>query len=586
MGADVVAWCQAARAETTAALGASFSQLRLDLVKCFERVPHDLLVTEAREVGYPLPLLRLALAAYKLPRAVAIGGVYSSLLVAERGITAGSGLATTELRVLLLRLLRRIAKKYPSVKLSAYVDDVSTEAVGTAASVKHLMVAVGNDLCSGLCDLRLQLSTTKCQVVASSAAIGADIATGLAAYGVRYVERAKSLGVGIAAGVRRNATVQKQRLRSFRARMARFGALLRSGLSAARIVRSGGSASFTYGDGITGVAPSTLRDRRRMVAAAVSTKTRGKDLNMVLILADDHEGQRLDPAFAAHALPLGQWAEAVWLQWVPLGLMQSGISRARAAVTAAMRPWSVVRGPAAAVIATAARIGWHVQDATTFVTDQGRVLNLTLDPPIVVKREVDDAVRRWRWRQVTAAAPHLAAHGDDTEGACIAPIRLLLRVASRTRAWTAGHQAALRSAVCNAQWPQARLHSAGLAADPFCKYCEAEGVAGEGQRDGDSAQQQQRQRPFQSLAAEPPRGTTIHRILQCGHTDRLCEAALPTGVAFRRCMLARARVALGLQRDGDLVTAAVDDVTPWRAPPTPPWQWRSPCTRWPASGFC
>jgi hypothetical protein len=52
-GATVAAWKQAARAELANILGASYAQVLLDLVKAFERIPHWVLVREARRLGYP-----------------------------------------------------------------------------------------------------------------------------------------------------------------------------------------------------------------------------------------------------------------------------------------------------------------------------------------------------------------------------------------------------------------------------------------------------------------------------------------------------------------------------------------------------
>ncbi len=153
-------------------------------------VDHAELVKEARQVGCPLHLLRLALAAYKLPRAVAVQETYSATLLAQRGITADSGLATTRLHVLLLRLLTRISERYPSLKLTAYVDDIAAEAVGTASSAASLLQRAGSDLCCGLRAFRLTLSPTKCQVIASAAPLARNVSAHLANFGFEYAERA------------------------------------------------------------------------------------------------------------------------------------------------------------------------------------------------------------------------------------------------------------------------------------------------------------------------------------------------------------------------------------------------------------
>ena len=62
----------------------------LDLVKAFERIPHWYLARQARKHGFSIVLLRLSIAAYRLARVVGVDGVFSIMMLATRGITAGS----------------------------------------------------------------------------------------------------------------------------------------------------------------------------------------------------------------------------------------------------------------------------------------------------------------------------------------------------------------------------------------------------------------------------------------------------------------------------------------------------------------
>ena len=149
-GAEVAAWKQAARAELAVEGGASYAQVLLDLVKAFERVPHDILLREARRLGYPLWLLRLSLATYKLSRVVRVGAVVSRLMWAIRGITAGSGLATTELRVLMIHVVDVTYAAHPTVTLSLYVDDLSAEATGPATHVTKTLAEFTLKVCDAL----------------------------------------------------------------------------------------------------------------------------------------------------------------------------------------------------------------------------------------------------------------------------------------------------------------------------------------------------------------------------------------------------------------------------------------------------
>ena len=65
-GADVAAWKQAARAEHAVKCNLVYGIVLLDLVKAFERIRHAYLLRAAIQHAYPLWLLRLSLATYRL----------------------------------------------------------------------------------------------------------------------------------------------------------------------------------------------------------------------------------------------------------------------------------------------------------------------------------------------------------------------------------------------------------------------------------------------------------------------------------------------------------------------------------------
>ena len=96
MGAQRAAWQAAFRAEAAAAGHGEYGQILFDLVKAFEKIPRQHLVTAAARHGYDLRILRLSLAAYRIPRTIDIDGVASRCITAVLGIIAGSGYATAE----------------------------------------------------------------------------------------------------------------------------------------------------------------------------------------------------------------------------------------------------------------------------------------------------------------------------------------------------------------------------------------------------------------------------------------------------------------------------------------------------------
>ncbi len=526
-GANVAAWKQAARAELAKAIpGVEYGQVLLDLVKAFDRVPHHILVREALRLGYSLWVLRLSLAAYRLSRVLRVDGAVSTVVVAVCGITAGSGLATTEMRILLMNIVDRACALYPAVTPTLFVDDLSAEGAGTQRYVLQHLIPFVLCVCDGMTDALLEVSQRKSVCTASSDALGDLLANGLRRYAVQYARRVKSLGVGLGAGIRRNAQVVSRRLRAFRQRVPRFRRLRAVGVSTARLLRTGGIAAMTYGQAVMGVATSTLLQQRRCAAAAAAPAngTCGQSLDLALIVADESATGKADPAFAAHVDPIGAWAQAVWEQWLPTRALMRVVKDAKRRLECAARPWSVVRGPGAAFVASAQRLGWTVHDARHVTTDRGRALDLAIDPPIVVARECEDAVRRWRWRVVEETVPSLASGGAGF-GADFSPVLKLLRPSSESTEWTAEYRGALRSAVLGRQWPQARCYAAGFTDHNRCCLCLSNVLSAHGVQSAADL-------PADVFAAVPF-GTLMHRVFSCpAHRDARTRYA-PDDVRFR-----------------------------------------------------
>ena len=65
-----------------------------------------------------------------------MGKFYSMIIVAVSGITAGSGLATTEMRLCMLRIVERPLKLHPLVVPTLFVDDLSAECTSPDKVIK------------------------------------------------------------------------------------------------------------------------------------------------------------------------------------------------------------------------------------------------------------------------------------------------------------------------------------------------------------------------------------------------------------------------------------------------------------------
>jgi hypothetical protein len=213
-GAQRASWQAAMRAEAANLSGKAYAQSLLDLVKAFDKVPHEPLVEAAKRLGFDLTILRLSLASYRLPRTICIDGLCSRLLVAGRGITAGSGFATFELGVLLHEVVVNLNRRWPPlVQMSLYVDDATLECAHKSPEVVESSIAQATK--QVIVDLQarlLEVSVKKSGVTASSLRIARRAA---ATAGTAAWSRTKMLGVATSAGRRRVMVVQKTRVLAF-----------------------------------------------------------------------------------------------------------------------------------------------------------------------------------------------------------------------------------------------------------------------------------------------------------------------------------------------------------------------------------
>ena len=508
-GAQRAAWEAALGAEHAHMTGLAFIQTLMDMVKAFGTVPHQQLIESASERGFPLWLLRLSLAIYRMPRVIMIERRCSRLIVASRGITAGSTFATTELIALLIGLVDLLNGRWGGiVRLKLYVDDLSM-AVAGARSRTTAIAAAATDMAVRFFEdkLFMKVSPTKTVVIGSRPCLAKRVARVVLRPRALAVKVGKLLGTAAAGGVRRATCIQRVRMAMFAKKAARIRALGRSaGVDARRLTSAIAAPTMMYGAACTGVADTVLDSMRSLAAHSAAAVGGGKNVDMVLLAADCDQGT-MDPCFAAHTLPIGHWAKAVWEKWAPASQLAELLElaqRRRALQPKAM--WSAATGPAAALLATLERLGWVARSATVMIDDQGRVHNLHLDPPAVIVEQVRASVRRWRLARVAHAClglvPDQADFGVGFEGPVgmypsgiamlprdaidlTGQLRKLLSTKSDGSTiglkdapsavmWMPAHRAALRSAATAGQWAQCRLKQAFQEVeDDRCQLCLA-----------------------------------------------------------------------------------------------------------------
>ena len=77
-----------------------------------------------------------------------------------------------------------------------------------------------------------------------------------------------------------------------------------------------------------------------------------------------------------------------------------------------------------------------MKDAVTIIIDDGKVLQLHLDPLAAIAIQVKLVAKRWRWRNLERTMPQLAKGGSGS-AASMAPVWKLLRSKQNDEEWNA-----------------------------------------------------------------------------------------------------------------------------------------------------
>ena len=160
----------------------------------------------------------------------------------------------------------------------------------------------------------------------------------------------------------------------------------------------------------------------------------------------------------------------MWEAWFSIDALQLALAQSKTKIASAKGSvWSVVAGPATALIATAERIGWKILSATMAKYDLQHQWNFAADSPAAIGNAVSQSVRRWRLNKILKLVPAAAPSPSDflSPGS---PMQLF-EFARTIKAMIAGRgpgkkaetewdptwAASLASAINGGQWPQVRM---------------------------------------------------------------------------------------------------------------------------------
>ncbi len=493
---------QAMRQESAGAAGQAAATVLEDMEAFYETVDRDLLVEEARILGYPTCLIRASLAAYAAPRMITHGRYVSREVHPRRGIIAGCSFATTLVKVFYLRRLDQLSKEIPaSVKVDAYIDDLALTAEGPRARVGADLAVAHRALIRALTrDLHCKIARQKTAIVASHRDVGKSIAAALGQEDA-LASSAVNLGTDVTAGgqrrrLRRGAK-RSIRIRNGICRGRRLWAVSKVlGRKALRVFTSGIAPEMSFGGEVWGVSDAEQVKLRRVAAKAMRPRSRCRSLTAVNLM----HGL---PTASAEIATAVQYSRAVWRavtrrehaaergvslsairqQWEAsyagirdeVANYRADIVRCggRASPKVARRSWGAVRGPVGAAALTLARAGWEMIDAFTWKDPHGVEIILTKTPPAMVKYMLVQSALDVAEETVGAVWAETDA---EFAGRRICPDVAAKLIMSRCGGrLTAQESGAYRAAVCGGIYTRRRAFLGGYDVEDVCEQCGAEG---------------------------------------------------------------------------------------------------------------
>jgi hypothetical protein len=246
-----------------------------------------------------------------------------------------------------------------------------------------------------------------------------------------------------------------------------------------------GTPMIIYGCETMGVSDSALGQSRSSIGHAAAAQAAGKNIEALFVAIDGDPGI-VDPAFAAHLQPPRFWATAIWENWFAISLVEMAFTGAATTLMGAKGSlWSLVTGPASAIIATLRRIGWEMPNATEAFDDLGHLWSFLRDSPAAIMDACKRSVRRWRILRLGQILPGLIPEVTDTSRTvqpdsilidCSGPASRLVGGKGFNKEvtfWEPEYGACLLSAMVAGQWTQTRRASVPFfgITDNRCQLC-------------------------------------------------------------------------------------------------------------------
>ena len=397
---------------------------------------------------------------------------------ASRGIVAGSAMATSELKLVLIDVVRQHNVLHPGISLRIFVDDISLDLDNA-----HLYDLVDqlSDAASTLAHqvenrIGLPIARDKSAIVCSSARVSRALRHRLRELGGPPLGAARNLGVDFAGGNKFGKFgLQTRRSRWIKARTRwhRVSTLSKTNkAAAAAVVVSGINVSLLFDAPVLGCFGRGLDVIRKKTGRLLGVAGCKRNTNLGFSFL-----RKTDPEVCSSVACVKRLCAEVWEAGLPprfrgpramaLGDLAIGIHRY---LEAHKRPPKEVVGPLSAAHKCLFNAGWDFAGPFNIVSRAGKGVFLTRTCP----RQIADLYRNDLCEVITTRGIvklHCALNNDESKrlyecGVFIDPLVKL------HDSLPSGQARALRDIVSNGVFTKADYFDFGYNIDPVCDRCQ------------------------------------------------------------------------------------------------------------------
>eukprot|EP00971_Amphidinium_carterae_P349642 6491121-Amphidinium_carterae.2 len=235
------------------------------------------------------------------------------------------------------------------------VDDINVQFIEDAEHIADTFEQESERFFAEMTQVQLPINYAKTVVLAAPTSAEKLVLPCIQRWGIKAARHSKFLGSQIIAGRRRRTPVLQKRFQAASRRLRRAKAMRKAGARMGNPIRVAVTALGVWGAGQTGVAETNIRAWRARFFRTHLKLARGVSPHLVPLVSK--AAAFLDPAAAHHRDIFITWQQLIRDGRVPSAELDMALGGEALRLATAKSGWSVVAGPAGALLATCVRLG-------------------------------------------------------------------------------------------------------------------------------------------------------------------------------------------------------------------------------------